>query len=69
MKLIIAIVIPAALFIWITICSCVCCLCCRPTNEQNMDHQNEKIDPLAHIDKSKIRHWMYIVNNIPGSVS
>ena len=34
-----------------------------------MEFQNNQIDPLAKIDKSKIRHWMYIQNNVPGAVS
>ena len=44
-------------------------MCCRPTNETNVEYQNNNIDPLAKIDKTKIRHWVYIVNNVAGATS
>ena len=40
-KLIIAIIVPAALFAWIISCTFICWLCCRPNNETNVNYQNE----------------------------
>ena len=68
-KLAVAIIIPAAIIVLILIFTCFSCICCRPRNEDLMRFQNEMIDPLREIDKSKIRHWTYIQNNIPGSIS
>ena len=40
-KLIIGIIVPAVLAAWIITCTCICCLCCRPNNETNVNYQNE----------------------------
>ena len=68
-NLALAILIPAVILGLILLFSFCACVCCRPRNEDLLRFQNEMIDPLRKIDTSKIRHWVYIVNNIPGSIS
>ena len=68
-SLAVAVLIPAIILAFILVFSCCACICCRPRNEDLLRFQNEMIDPLRKIDTSKIRHWVYIVNNIPGSIS
>ena len=68
-KFIIAIIVPAVLFAWIMTCMIICCVCCRPTNEAILRYHNAMIDPLEGIDTKKLRHWVYIRNNIQGSDS
>ena len=65
----IAIAVPVAIFAVIMVCTACSCICCRPRNQDILDQQNTRIDPLAQIDINKIKHWTYIRNNIPGSIS
>ncbi|TNV75961.1 hypothetical protein FGO68_gene2649 [Halteria grandinella] len=68
-RLAIAVAVPVALFGVIMVCTICSCICCRPRNQDILEQQNTRIDPLKQIDVNKIKHWTYIRNNIPGSIS
>ena len=68
-RLAIGIAVPGALFVAIAVCTVCSCICCRPRNQDILEQQNTRIDPLKQIDVNKIKHWTYIRNNIPGSIS